>query len=167
MSANADKVAPIGDEELMAFIEAVDARPHGGCVICTERALRATFARLDAAERERDEAKQNAAFFKVENDSRAILLRLYHDIIGYNNDDGFHSEPPPETILRNLITERDALKRENDGMRALVTDCQNDLSEWIVPDSGISDHDILNRLLGRLDGPQARAALAAGPAEKE
>ena len=36
---------------------------------------------------------------------------------------------------------------------------------YIVPDSGISDFQVVNTLLGRLDGPQSRAALAAAPQE--
>lgn len=47
----------------------------------------------------------------------------------------------------------------SDLLRQLVLDCQNDLATYIVPDSGISEHDVVNTLLGRLDGPQARAAL--------
>lgn len=46
-----------------------------------------------------------------------------------------------------------------DLLRQLVLDCINDLATYIVPDSGITEHDVVNTLLGRLDGPQARAAL--------
>lgn len=42
---------------------------------------------------------------------------------------------------------------------ARVKDCQRDLAEYLPPDSGISDREIINRLLDRLDGPQAREAL--------
>ena len=49
-------------------------------------------------------------------------------------------------------------------LRQLVLDCQNDLAEYIVPDSGITEHEVVNKLLGRLDGPQSRAALAASSA---
>lgn len=61
--------------------------------------------------------------------------------------------------------ELDAAKRALAEMRKLITDCQDDLATWIVPDSGISDHQVLNTLLGRLDGPQSRAALAAKSTE--
>lgn len=47
------------------------------------------------------EAYKQAALWKAENESRAILIKKYHDIIGYNNSDGFHSEPSPEKILLN------------------------------------------------------------------
>ena len=45
-------------------------------------------------------------------------------------------------------------------MRKLILDLQHDLAVWIVPDSGISDKEVLNQLFERLDGPQAREALA-------
>lgn len=43
----------------------------------------------------------------------------------------------------------------------VITDAQDILATYIVPDSGISDHECINRLLGLLDGPQTREALAA------
>jgi len=43
----------------------------------------------------------------------------------------------------------------------VITDCQDLLAAWIVPDSGITDQTVLNDLLGILDGPQARKALTA------
>ncbi len=45
-------------------------------------------------------------------------------------------------------------------LRQLVLDCQSDLAIYLPPDSGISAHDVVSTLLGRLDGPQSRAALA-------
>ena len=47
----------------------------------------------------------------------------------------------------------------SDKMRKLIKDCQKDLAEYLPPDSGITEKQIINRLLGRLDGPQAREAL--------
>jgi hypothetical protein len=47
-----------------------------------------------------------------------------------------------------------------DKLRKVVTDAQAILAEYIVPDSGISDHECINRLLGLLDGPQSREALS-------
>jgi hypothetical protein len=49
----------------------------------------------------------------------------------------------------------------SDKLRKVVTDAQAILAEYIVPDSGISDHECINRLLALLDGPQSREALAA------
>ena len=34
---------------------------------------------------------------------------------------------------------------------ATIKECQDILSEYIVPNSGISDHECINRLLGVLD----------------
>ena len=67
-----------------------------------------------------------------------------------------------DTLLRleKAEAERDAAVR-------LIRNCQDDLATWIVPDSGISDHDVLNTLLGRLDGPEARAAIKAEGAKRE
>lgn len=47
----------------------------------------------------------------------------------------------------------------------LVRDCQADLAAYLPPD-GVSAHETLSRLLGRLDGPQAREALAAIEADE-
>ncbi len=58
-----------------------------------------------------------------------------------------------------------AAEQRERGLRQLVLGCQSDLAAYIVPDSGISEHDILNTLLGRLDGSQTRAALSAQPKE--
>jgi hypothetical protein len=44
-------------------------------------------------------------------------------------------------------------------LERLVKDCQRDLAKYLVPDSGISDRQVINMLLHRLDGPQAREAL--------
>ena len=44
-------------------------------------------------------------------------------------------------------------------MRKLILDLQHDLAVWIVPDSKLSDKDVLLKFLERLDGPQAREAL--------
>lgn len=47
-------------------------------------------------------------------------------------------------------------------LEALVRDCQHDLAAWMPPDSGVSDRDVIRRLLMRLDGPQARKAMGDG-----
>lgn len=44
-------------------------------------------------------------------------------------------------------------------LERLVKDCQQDLAKYLVPGSGISDREVINALLTRLDGPQAREAL--------
>ena len=45
-------------------------------------------------------------------------------------------------------------------LRKVITDAQDILARYIVPDSGITEHECVNQLLGLLDGPQAREALA-------
>jgi hypothetical protein len=44
-------------------------------------------------------------------------------------------------------------------LEALVWDCRRDLADWLPPDSGVPDREVLRRLLARLDGPQARQAM--------
>lgn len=44
-------------------------------------------------------------------------------------------------------------------LRRLVYDCRSDLVKYLVPDSGISEKEVISRLLARLDGPQAREAM--------
>lgn len=46
-----------------------------------------------------------------------------------------------------------------DNKTEVIKKAQAILAEYIVPDSGISDHECINRLLGLLDGPEAREAL--------
>ena len=48
-----------------------------------------------------------------------------------------------------------------DKLRKVITDAQDILARYIVPDSGISEHECVNQLLGLLDGPQTREALSA------
>jgi hypothetical protein len=57
-----------------------------------------------------DAIARKAEFFEAENASRAAMLRRYHDIIGYNNDDGFHAKPDAETILRARMEYAERLK---------------------------------------------------------
>lgn len=44
-------------------------------------------------------------------------------------------------------------------LQRLVKDCQQELAKYLVPNSGISDREVINALLQRLDGPQAMEAL--------
>ena len=46
-------------------------------------------------------------------------------------------------------------------LRKVITDAQDILARYIVPDSGITEHECVNQLLGLLDGPQTREALSA------
>lgn len=48
----------------------------------------------------------------------------------------------------------------------VITDAQDILARYIVPDSGISDHECINQLLGLLDGSQTREALSAPSATR-
>lgn len=44
-------------------------------------------------------------------------------------------------------------------IRKLIEDCRKDLADYLSPDSGISDREMVIALLYRLDGPQAMDAL--------
>ncbi|MBB4185810.1 hypothetical protein GGE07_002460 [Sinorhizobium terangae] len=48
----------------------------------------------------------------------------------------------------------DALK-----MKKLIWDCQKDIAAYLPPESGITEHQLLQRLMTRLDGQQAKEAL--------
>lgn len=48
----------------------------------------------------------------------------------------------------------DALK-----MKKLIEDCQRDIAEYLPSESGVTEHQLLQRLMFRLDGPQAKDAL--------
>lgn len=62
------------------------------------------------------------------------------------------------------MTTRDDATRDEQLVK-VITDAQDILATYIVPDSGISDHECINRLLGLLDGSQVRAALSV-PSER-
>jgi hypothetical protein len=74
-------------------------------------------------------------------------------------EEATHGDEAAQEELSQMYIEIDRLRAENEALRKLVRDCQDDLARWIVPDSGITDDDVINKLLDRLDGPQARAAL--------
>ncbi|UDU18804.1 hypothetical protein [Sinorhizobium meliloti] len=48
----------------------------------------------------------------------------------------------------------DALK-----MKKLIWDCQKDIAEYLPDESGITEHQLLQRLMTLLDGQQAKEAL--------
>lgn len=48
---------------------------------------------------------------------------------------------------------------QTDKLRQLVKDCQRELAQYLPPGSGVTKDEVINRLLERLDGPQAREAL--------
>ncbi|QQF02421.1 hypothetical protein [Sinorhizobium meliloti] len=49
----------------------------------------------------------------------------------------------------------DALK-----MKQLISDCQKDVAAYLPNESGITEHELLQMLIARLDGSQAKEALA-------
>jgi hypothetical protein len=44
-------------------------------------------------------------------------------------------------------------------MKKLIEDCQREIAAFLPPESGITEHQLLQRLMTRLDGCQARDAL--------
>ncbi|WP_373413726.1 hypothetical protein [Ensifer aridi] len=44
-------------------------------------------------------------------------------------------------------------------MQKLIEDCQKDIAAYLPPESGITDYELLQRLITRLDGRQAKDAL--------
>jgi hypothetical protein len=48
----------------------------------------------------------------------------------------------------------DALK-----MKQLIWDCQKDIAAYLPDESGISEHELVQMLIARLDGSQAKEAL--------
>ncbi|MDW9634592.1 hypothetical protein GYB73_01095 [Sinorhizobium meliloti] len=49
---------------------------------------------------------------------------------------------------------------DKEKMKQLIWDCQKDIAEYLPPESGISEHELLQSLIARLDGSQAKEALA-------
>ncbi|MDK1386395.1 hypothetical protein QN224_13345 [Sinorhizobium sp. 8-89] len=48
---------------------------------------------------------------------------------------------------------------DKEKMKKLIWDCQKDIAEYLPPESGITEHQLLQRLMTRLDGQQAKEAL--------
>ena len=147
----------MGQQALRAIeLEAENNRMRNGFALDGE-ALRAQAGLTAIAERERDNARAELARYRKaerelpEDPSRMLLNEARVWRSDYNR-------------LRTIATVAVARAEK---MRALIVNCLNDLAEWIVPDSGISDHEILGRLLGRLDGPEARSALTAASCKEE
>ncbi|MBP1884322.1 hypothetical protein [Sinorhizobium mexicanum] len=46
-----------------------------------------------------------------------------------------------------------------DKMKRLIEDCRKDIAAYLPPDSALAPEELLNRLLCRLDGRQAKEAL--------
>jgi len=44
-------------------------------------------------------------------------------------------------------------------VQKLIEDCQEDIAAYLPPESGITDYELLQRLITRLDGRQAKDAL--------
>lgn len=47
----------------------------------------------------------------AENDMRSDWIGAMNKILGYDNSDGFHSDPDPLEIARRLVKERDRLRK--------------------------------------------------------
>jgi len=48
---------------------------------------------------------------------------------------------------------------DKEKMKQLIWDCQKDIAAYLPPESGISEHELLQMLIARLDGRQAKEAL--------
>lgn len=79
----------------------------------------------------------------------------------------------PSAGERALIAAAPNLDEALDAALALIRSAQDFLAKYIVPDSGISEHDCVNEMLGIFDGPEWRRvaeiantakALATAPA---
>lgn len=77
-------------------------------------------AKLQALERERDA-------LKVEYESRVHWIAKMCKILGYDNNDGFHSDPCPHTIAERLVAESKAKDNIIDALAPLV---ENKIRFW-------------------------------------
>lgn len=48
---------------------------------------------------------------------------------------------------------------DKEKMKQLIWDCQKDIAAYLPPESDISEHELLQILIARLDGRQAKEAL--------
>jgi hypothetical protein len=58
-----------------------------------------------------------------------------------------------------LIGPRRQVMADAQKMKKLIWDCQKDIAAYLPPTSGISEDELLQMLISRLDGSQAREAL--------
>ncbi|WEX91454.1 hypothetical protein PZN02_006239 (plasmid) [Sinorhizobium garamanticum] len=47
-------------------------------------------------------------------------------------------------------------------MKRLIRDCQKDIAEYLPPESDITEHQVVQRLINRLEGPQNLRCRSAG-----
>ena len=92
--------------------------------------------------------------------------KICNDLIAVCKENMLFDVSPSVEFLRDMA-KRDAMCAETatEKLRGVITDCQNLLAAWIVPDSKISNHQVLNDLLGILDGSQTRDAMRAQETE--
>lgn len=58
-----------------------------------------------------------------------------------------------------LFTREDHISADKEKMKQLIWNCQKDIAAYLPPESGISEHELLQSLIARLDGSQAKEAL--------
>lgn len=68
---------------------------------------------LEQAEKENDLLRQERDVLRSEYESRAAWIDKMNKILGYDNSDGFHSEPDPFTIAENLVARVSKLDKLN------------------------------------------------------
>lgn len=73
-----------------------------------------------AAEQHAAALAQERDALRVEYESRAAWIAEMNRILGYDNSDGFHSEPDPHTLARQLVAEWAKGKDELETLRATV-----------------------------------------------
>jgi hypothetical protein len=109
-----------------------------------------------------------------ENDELRNLLTDAHDYITQYEDvlDGDDGPKPNRAMslaqdIREVLDKPNTARPTRDALAGIIRKAQGILARYIVPDSGISDHDVIGELLGLLDGPETRAVLPNEPNKKE
>jgi hypothetical protein len=99
------------------------------------------------AERERDDAKGSLNFhINKQLETQAELADARHQ---------------QHLAMVFAETQRKEFEAEIAKLREVITDAQGILARYIIPDSGITDFQCVNDLLGLLDGAKCRAAIDA------
>lgn len=103
----AEKDRDIANQEIATVIQAiVTAENPTGELTDVLNLVEVFIAHHKKVESERDA-------LKVEYESRALWIERMNKILGYDNSDGFHSEPDPHTLAEQLIAQRDHYQRSN------------------------------------------------------
>ncbi len=130
--------------------------------------LQSTAEALARMTKERDDARFDRDVYRKhyesETSKRGAAEKALEEARGHIREllTSYAAELPYRRSFHERLEAAEALSsRQGEVLKlyeALVRDTQGALATYIVPDSGISDHEVIGQILGLLDGPRWREA---------